>query len=59
MKEQYIKELLRLCKKAFSKNEMPVSALIVKDNKIISKAYNFLKKSKKFLDVCLYADIYE
>ena len=40
MKEQYIKELLRLCKKAVFKNEMPVSALIVKDNKIISKAYN-------------------
>ena len=35
----YINELLKLCKKALLKNEMPVSALIVKNNKVIAKAY--------------------
>lgn len=45
MKEQYINELLKLCKKALLKNEMPVSALIVKNNKVIAKAYN--KKNLK------------
>ena len=33
-------ELIRLAKKAYNKKEIPVSALIIKDNKIISKAYN-------------------
>ena len=40
MEEKIINTLLNLCNKALSKNEMPVSALIVKDNKIIAKAYN-------------------
>jgi len=40
MKNEYIKILLKLAKKAYKKNEMPVSAVLVKDDKIISKAYN-------------------
>lgn len=40
MKEEYIQELMKLAKKAASKKEVPVSALIVKDNKIIAKGYN-------------------
>ena len=40
-------ELNRLLDKAIKKNEVPVAALIVKDGKIIAKAYN---KSKSVLD---------
>ena len=45
MNDVYEKELLKLAKKAFNRNEIPVSALIVKDNKIIAKNYN--KKNLK------------
>ena len=40
MKEIYKIELLKLAKKAYKKNDMPVSCIIVKNNKIIAKAYN-------------------
>ncbi|NMA50767.1 MAG: nucleoside deaminase [Mollicutes bacterium] len=40
------KELLKLSKKANSLNEIPVGAIIVKKNKIISKAYNNKNKTK-------------
>ncbi len=40
MNNKYEKILIKLCKKASKKGEMPVSALIVKNNKIISKGYN-------------------
>ena len=40
MKEEYYNILYKLALKAYKKNEMPVSAILVKDNKIISKAYN-------------------
>lgn len=40
------KELLKLSKKANSLNEVPVGAIIVKKNKIISKAYNNKNKTK-------------
>lgn len=40
-------ELNRLLDKAIKKNEVPVAALIVKDNRIIAKAYN---KSTSVLD---------
>ena len=40
-------ELNRLLDKAIKKNEVPVAALIVKDSKIITKAYN---KSNSVLD---------
>jgi tRNA(adenine34) deaminase len=36
----YEKILLKLASKALSKGDFPVSAIIVKDKKIISKAYN-------------------
>ena len=41
----YYEELIKLSKKALKENEVPVAALIVKDNKIIAKAYN--KRYKK------------
>lgn len=40
MEEKYIKILLKLIKKAYKKNEVPVSCILVQNNKIISKAYN-------------------
>ena len=39
-------ELYKLAKRAFNKDEVPVACIIVKNNKIISKAYN-LKERKK------------
>jgi len=38
---------LALAKKAFIKDEVPVGAIIVKDNKIIAKAYNNRIKFKR------------
>ena len=43
-------ELNRLVDKAVKKNEVPVAALIVKDGKIIAKAYNKVNKTNNILD---------
>jgi len=40
MEEKYVQILYKMALKAYRKNEMPVSALIVYNNKIIAKAYN-------------------
>ena len=40
MKETYMKEALKEAKKAYLKEEVPVGAVIVKNGKIIAKAYN-------------------
>jgi len=40
MEEKYIKILLKLSKKAYKKNEVPISCVLVKNKEIISKAYN-------------------
>ena len=40
MENKYKKILLKLAQKAFSKSEVPVSAIIVYNEKIISKSYN-------------------
>jgi len=40
MEEKIIKILLNLSKKAYKKNEVPISCVMVKNNKIVSKAYN-------------------
>jgi len=50
MEEKYYNLLLKLAKKAQKKNEVPISAIIVKDNKIIASAYNRRNKSKYILD---------
>lgn len=46
MQEKYFKELLKLAQKAAKKNEVPVSALIVKNDKIIAKSLNSRQKTK-------------
>ena len=45
-----IKELDKLLDKAIAENEVPIAALIVKDNKIISKAYNKVEKNNSVLN---------
>ena len=45
-KEKYMKEALKEAKKAYDKEEIPVGAVIVKDNKIIARAHN-LRETKK------------
>lgn len=52
--EQYMKEALKQAKKAYKKGEIPVGAIIVKDNKIIARAYN--EKEYKF-DTTKHAEI--
>ena len=46
MEEKYMKEALKEAQKAYEKLEIPVGAVIVKDNKIIARAHN-LKETKK------------
>lgn len=41
-----MQEALKEAKKAYKKGEIPVGAIIVKNNKIISKAHNLKEKNK-------------
>lgn len=50
MKEKIIKKLIELNNKAISNDEVPVSCIITKENKIISYAYNSKIKNKSPLD---------
>ena len=50
MEEKYINKLLFACSKAIKKGNIPISALIVKNNKIISIAYNKKETSKISID---------
>lgn len=45
-KIKYMKEAIKEAKKAYNKEEIPVGAIIVKDNKIIARAHN-IKEVKK------------
>ena len=54
MNEKYFNILINLLKKAVSIDEVPVSALIVKNGKIIAKAYN---KRNKNHDILGHAEI--
>ncbi|SKA90885.1 tRNA-adenosine deaminase [Clostridium sp. USBA 49] len=46
MQELFIKEAIKEAYKALKLNEVPVGAIIVKDNKIISRAFNLKEKLK-------------
>ena len=46
MKEKYMEKAIKQAKKAYKKDEVPVGTIIVKNNKIISKAYNKKEKTK-------------
>lgn len=50
MNEKYLDVLLRLAEKASRKNEVPVSALIVYNDKIIAKEYNTRQKKQSVLN---------
>ncbi len=50
VEEKYFNILMKLAIKASKKNEVPVSAMIVKNGKIIAKAYNKRNKSKYIMD---------
>ena len=52
--EKYMKEALKQAKKAYEKGEIPVGAVIVKNNKIIARAYN--EKEDK-IDTTKHAEI--
>ncbi len=39
-KEKFMKEAIKEAKKAYDKNEVPIGAVIVKDNKVIARAHN-------------------
>ena len=52
--EKYMREALKEAQKAYDKLEVPVGAVIVKDGKIIARAYN--QKEKKF-DTTKHAEI--
>ena len=54
LKIKYMKEALKEAKKAYDKEEIPVGAIIVKDNKIIARAHN-IKEEKK--DTTKHAEI--
>lgn len=52
--EKFMKEALKQAQKAYQKEEIPVGAVIVKDHKIIARAYN--EKEYK-LDTTKHAEI--
>lgn len=54
IKEKFMKEALKEAKKAYDKLEIPVGAVIVRDNKIIARAHN-LKELKQ--DTTKHAEI--
>ena len=49
MNEYYMSVALKEAKKACKKEEVPVGAIIVKNNKIIAKAYNKKEKTKNVI----------
>lgn len=54
MDEIFMKEALIEAQKAFDKEDVPVGAIIVKDNQIIARAYNKREEAK---DVTAHAEI--
>lgn len=49
MKDYYVKRLLELSKKAYDMDEIPVAAIIVKDNKIIGEGINNRKNNNSVI----------
>lgn len=54
MKEKYSKEIIKLAKIAYKKGEVPVGAIITKNDKILVRAYNKIETSK---DATMHAEI--
>lgn len=49
MEEFFMKEAIKEAKKAYKKNEVPIGAVIVYRNKIISRGYNLREKKNNAL----------
>ena len=49
MEEKYVNLILKEAQKAYNKDEVPVGCIIVKNNKIISKAHNLVEKNKSVI----------
>ena len=49
MNEKYMNIAIKEAKKSYKKGEIPVGAVIIKNNKIISKAHNQKEKSKNVI----------
>lgn len=47
MKEKFMKEALKEAQKAYNKEEVPIGAVIVKNDKIIARAHNLRETKKK------------
>ena len=45
-KEKFMKEALKEAKKAYKKKEVPIGAIIVRNDKIIARAYNRKEKTQ-------------
>ena len=54
MKEKYSKEIIKLAKIAYKKGEVPVGAVITKNDKILARAYTKIETSK---DATMHAEI--
>ncbi len=54
MNDKYYNILMKLAKKATKHQDVPVSALIVKNNKIIARAFNTKEKTN---NVCNHAEV--
>lgn len=54
MENEYMNKALGLAQKAYKKGEVPIGAIVVKDNKIISTGYN---KREKTQNAILHAEI--
>lgn len=50
MDDYYIQLTINLANKAYKKNEVPVGAVIVKDNKILSTAFNKRNRSNRVIE---------
>lgn len=50
MEEKYYNILIKLTKRALKKDEVPVAAIIVKEDKIIAKSYNKQNKSHNIIN---------
>ena len=51
MNEYFMSIAIKEAKKAFKHNEVPVGAVIVKNNKIISKAHNKKENTKNAITI--------
>lgn len=54
MRKKYIELTIKEAKKAAKYGEVPIGCIIVKDGKVISKAYNLVEKKK---DATMHAEI--